>query len=129
MRQKNTGRRASSTERALAKQLVDDYRRAKESPTGSICLNPESPECDREYFYANPEELLEALAAFAEHGTFQPLYEIEFEAADIQAEFDGLRRGGLTYEAAVDRLSKSHNKAPRTIERILARDTPLYVKK
>lgn len=116
-------------ERDLAQQLVDRYRLAQKSPTGSICLNPESPEPDREYFSAHPDELLFALEAFAEHGTFQFIDEIEWEAADMQAEFDALRESGLTYESAVTKLSDRHHKSLRTIERILARHTVLYVKK
>ena len=119
MRQKKTGRRASPEERARAKELVDLYRLAEQSPGQRHCLNPESPPEEQEFFYANVEELLAVLEGFARNGTFEFVEAVEFEILDIYFEVKDLRENGLTREEAVAAVAEKHHKSCRQIEREL----------
>ena len=119
MRQKKTGRRASPEERARAQELVDLYLLAEESPDGRLCLNPDSPPEEREFFYANAEELLSAIEGFARNGTFEVIEKTEFDILEIHFAVKDLRAKGLTREEAVARVAERHHKSCRQIEREL----------
>lgn len=82
-------------------------------------MNPESPPEEREFFYANVEELLVALEGFAKHGTFEFVEAVEFDILDIHHAVKDLREAGLTREEAVAKVAEKYHKSCRQIEREL----------
>ncbi len=112
-----TGRRANDDERARARQWVELYRLASESPDGRYCLNPKDAPSEQSFIEAtDPSPLLAILASFGETGTF--ISEQSWMQAFVyMTELKQLRAGGLTYEKAVNIMAESHHCDPRTVER------------
>lgn len=119
-RRLKTGRRASVDERARAAALVSLYRRAQASPGGVYCLNPEDDAGFQIFIKSDdPEHLLEALADFAENGTFELLESMD--KCVMRGEMNALRGEGMKYEDAVAFLAEKHNTSESSISRMVRR--------
>lgn len=114
-----TGRRGNQEERELARQWVELYRLAEQSPDGRHCVNPEAPLEEQSFVYADdPEPLLLALLGFAEQGTFQTVDTMDIQRLIICAEYRRLRKRGLDYVQAIAELAEERHCSTRKIERI-----------
>jgi hypothetical protein len=117
-----TGRRAGKNEREKARRLVAVYYRARASPDGRLCLNPNDDLSEQTFIDAlNPNLLIWALENFAQHGTFHFMDQVVSQNIDdalhLRKEFEGLRSNGETYQHAVETLTQSHNMSKSTVER------------
>ncbi len=126
-----TGRRAGKIDREMARRLVAVYRRARASPDGRLCLNPDDDLSEQTFIGAlNPNLLIWALENFAQHGTFHFIDQVISkkidDELDLRKEFDGLRSKDYTYESAVETLVQSRGMSKSNIERKIKRkDGPL----
>jgi len=117
-RRVKTGRRADVDERARAAGWVTLYRCAQASPNGRYCINPEDESEFQIFIDADdPEPLLEALGDFAEHGTFELIYNID--RLKMRMEMNALRDEGKKYADAIAELSAKHNTSESTITRMI----------
>lgn len=120
------GRRADSTQRKLAQELVDIYQHAKASADQSYCPNPEAPPEERAYLdYNDPSLLLSALTCFAVHGTFTDPFNDGVNDMLIREEFRKLRATGTSSAEAVAAIASNHNSSLSTIERRLGHRQPV----
>ena len=113
----------------MARQWVDLYRQAEQSPGGRYCLNPDDePEIQAWIDATDPIPLLALLENFSEHGTFEHVGELfdSIRLLILRHEFREERRAGETYESTVKKLADKYKLEARTIERKVAptkRDT------
>lgn len=118
-------RRATSTDREKARDLVELFRKAQKEPDERICLTPdEEPEMQTWLDGRNPEPLLLMLEDFAEHGTFQavgPLYE-SIRLLPLRHAYRKAREGGQSHQDVVATLSDMYSLSTRTIERMVRTD-------
>ncbi len=127
IRQPKTGRLASESERAVARELVDLYLRAKDAPDRRLCLNPnDSPARQQWIIYDDPSILIEFLDRFASLGTFQDTTEntAARERFMLFISYQFGRQSGESHETAVCRLAGELNLSERTIERHLKESSP-----
>ena len=119
-RLKKSGRLANADQRELAQEWVDLYAKARASPDGYYCPNPDDPENERVYFNGNdPTLLLGAVEGFARHGTFVDPFWKTVEQLLIRDSFDKLRASGVSYQEAIAQLVKKNHYSDSTIERMV----------
>jgi len=115
-----TGRRASDSERQLARQWAECYRLAQAAPDKRYCLNPEDEEECQTFIYADdPGPLLAVLESFAKHGSFASIDTMGIPEMLIREELAELRQSGKRREDAILDLSEKYHRSPRTIERMV----------
>lgn len=115
------GRRSpmGSYDRQQAQIWASTYRLAQSNPNGRHCVNPDAPEEERAFLYAdNVDFLLELLENFAANGTFQ------FDSRDTNRlvfcmQYDLLRAAGKTREVAVESLAEIHNRSASSVNRTM----------
>lgn len=96
-------------------------RAALLSPDGRACANPDAPIEERTYIYADEvqEYSLRALERFGEHGDhFRPDWDINRMV--VRGEVTGLRKRGLSFEAAVGQVADELGVDDRTVSRFIS---------
>ena len=123
---KKAGRRANKDDRFVAEVLVDVYRKALATQDKRLTLIDEKyPQDQCVVDGSDIRPLLALLDNFAKHGTFKSAKIPILEEIEIRVQFNELRRSGLTYAEAAQRLAEEKNVSVSTIERKVKKvDTP-----
>ena len=118
MQRKSKGRLASDAERQRAREWVELYRLAQESPNGQLSVNPEDEQDLQTFIRADdPSHLLHALEGFAKNGTFEFVDSFGISEMLLRYELKGIRAGGKTYENAIAEMAEKHHCSVSKIER------------
>lgn len=122
IRKPKTGRRAGENDRQIAKELVDEYRKAQAQPGGKLCLNPQDDPDEQTWLDGNdPEHLLRILEGFSEHGTFEQVGPTmdSIRLLPLRMEYSRRRDAGERVSAILNDLADRYCKDPKTIDRLI----------
>lgn len=120
---KKTGRLPSMETRKAVGELAALCRAALDSPTGSVCVNPDDEVDVQSYLYAEnvADFAVRALEMFSKHGRHFH-YDLDVDRMGARDDVKALREKGETFEAAVENVAAKLGVSDRTLSRMIATD-------
>ena len=113
------GRKGSIALRSQAREWVELYKLARESPDGLYCLNPADTDENRTYIDSRDTNLwVGFLEVFAEHGVFELEDDwVKVRTTELIHKQDSLRLEGMKAGKIEAKLGEDRRVTSRTIQR------------
>jgi len=113
------GRKGSIALRSQAREWVELYKLARESPDGLYCLNPADTDENRTYIDSRDTNFwVGFLEVFAEHGVFESGDDwVKVRNAELVHKQNSLRLEGMKAGKIEAKLGQDRRVTPRTIQR------------